>query len=220
VADDPVRRTLDAVLADGVVLCLRQPTGEGIVEACRAAARGGLRVLEMTLTTPRALEAMAELSRDPGLLVGGGTVLTPASVREVAKAGGRFALSPVFDPEVVDEAGRCGVLAIPGAGTAAEILRAYRHGVPVVKVFPSAALGGPAFLRYLKGPFPDIPLLPTSGPTSENLADYFGAGAVAVGIGQEVFHPGFTLASVEEAARRVRRAVDAWRARSRGTPAA
>jgi 2-dehydro-3-deoxyphosphogluconate aldolase/(4S)-4-hydroxy-2-oxoglutarate aldolase len=80
-----------------------------------------------------------------------------------------------------------------------------------VKVFPSATLGGPQFLRFVRGPLPQLRLLPTSGPTSENIADYMDAGAVAVGVGGEVFPPGFTPASVETAARRVRRAMDAWR---------
>jgi 2-dehydro-3-deoxyphosphogluconate aldolase/(4S)-4-hydroxy-2-oxoglutarate aldolase len=204
-------RTLAGILADGVVLCLRFGPGQDAVAAGLAAVRGGLKVLEITLTTPGALEVMATLARTPGVIAGGGTVLGAEAARDVARAGGRFALSPVFDPEMLDEAARQDLLAIPGAATPREILAAHRHGAPVVKVFPSATLGGPAYLRYVRGPLPQIPLLPTSGPTSENLADYMDAGAVAVGIGGEVFPPGFTLDGVEAAARRVRRAMDAWR---------
>jgi 2-dehydro-3-deoxyphosphogluconate aldolase / (4S)-4-hydroxy-2-oxoglutarate aldolase len=205
-------RTLSEVLADGVILCLRFGPGQPTLDAARAAVKGGLKVLEITLTTPGALEVIATLSREPGVVAGAGTVLSAASVRDLAKAGGRFALSPVFDTEVLDEAKRHDLLAIPGAATPKEILTAHRHGAPVVKVFPSAPLGGPAYLRFVRGPLPQIPLLPTSGPTSENLADYMDAGAVAVGIGGEVFPPGFTLDSVEAAARKVRRAMDAWHA--------
>ena len=78
-------------------------------------------------------------------------------------------------------------------------------------MFPAAALGGPAYLRCVRGPLPQIPLLPTSGPTSENLGEYMDAGAAAVGVGTEVFPVGFTLSGVEAAARRVRRAMDTWR---------
>ena len=133
-----------------------------------------------------------------------------AEVRQVAEAGGRFALSPVFDPAVMEEARRLGLLGIPGAATPAEILAAHRHGAPAVKIFPAGALGGPAYLRAVRGPLPGIPLVPTSGPRSDNLAEYFAAGAVAVGVGAEVLHPGFTPASVEAAARKVVAAMSDW----------
>ena len=206
-----IARTLATILEDRVILCVRLGAGADLPGACRAAARGGLRVLELTLTSPGALEAMAELSREPDLMVGGGTVLTPADVMSVVAAGGRFALSPVFDPEVVDEAHAHGLLAVPGAATPAEILAAHRHGARLVKVFPSGPLGGPAYLRAVRGPLPDVPLVPTSGPTADTVADYLAAGAVAVGVGGEVFPPGWTMDSVEAAARRVRRAMDAAR---------
>jgi len=202
--------TLRDLLREGAVLAVPMPAGKDLMGACRAAVRGGIRVLEITLTTPSALETIAVLSREPGVIAGAGTVLTADDARAVARAGGRFALSPVFDAGAMDEARRLGLLAIPGAGSATEILAAHRNGAPIVKVFPSGALGGPEFLRAVRGPFPAIPLLPTSGPTGANLAGYFQAGAAAVGIGgPEFFPPGWTVDSVEEAARRVRAALDA-----------
>ena len=133
---------------------------------------------------------------------------TVDDVRAVAEAGARFAMSPVLDPAVVAEAHRLGMLAIPGGGSATEILAAHRAGAKLVKVFPSGPLGGPDFLRKIRGPLPHIPLVPTSGPAIETFADYVDAGAVAVGVGSEVFAPGFTPESVEGAAQRTR---DAWR---------
>ena len=202
---------LKAVLADGVFLCVRFGPGVPVIDACRAAARGGLRLLEITLTTPGALEVIGELSREEGLLVGGGTVLSRADARAVAAAGGRFALSPVFDTGVVDEAHALGLLAVPGAATPREILAAHRHGARLVKVFPAGALGGPGFLRAVRGPLPDVKLVPTSGPTAQTIGEYVAAGAAAVGVGGEVFPPGFTLAQAEAAARRVREAMNAAR---------
>ncbi|MDX1650642.1 MAG: DUF1805 domain-containing protein, partial [Myxococcota bacterium] len=161
-----------------------------------------------------ALGALAEL---PDAVVGAGTVLEAAQVKAVAEAGGRFVISPVFDPEVVDAAHGHGLLAVPGAATPTEILAAWRHGAHLVKVFPAAALGGPAFLRALRGPLPEVPLVPTSGPTSRDLAEWFAAGANLVGIGAEVCAPGRGPAEVEAAARRVRAALDAARA---GAPTA
>lgn len=203
-----IGRTRQEVLDDGVILCVRFGEEGGVEEACQAAWRGGLRVFEVTLTTPGALRSIERLSHEEGVIAGAGTVLSPAEVRAVADAGGRFALSPVFDPEVIDEANRLGLFAVPGAATPAEILAAFRYGASTVKVFPSGALGGPAFLRAVRGPLPDVALIPTSGPTSETMADYVEAGAEAVGVGPEVFPPGFTLESAEAAARKVRDAMD------------
>ena len=212
---DPASRighTRDRLLRDGVILCIRLGEDDPVLECCQAAARGGLRTLEVTLTTPNALHVIQTLAPREDLLVGAGTVLNRQAVRSVARAGGRFVLSPVFDPEVFEEARRVGLLAIPGAATPKEVLAAFRAGASIVKIFPAGALGGPAFLRAVRGPLPDIPLIPTSGPTSETIADYVAAGAVAVGVGAEVFPPGYTIESVEQAARRVREAMDRTRA--------
>ncbi len=203
--------TRERVLADGAIQCIRMNARGEVVEACRAAGRGGLRVLEITLTTPGALEAIRELSRDADLLVGSGTTLTVADVEAVAAAGGRFALSPVFDADVLAAARAHDLLAIPGAATPTEILAAHRAGAALVKVFPADALGGPLFLRRVRGPLPDVPLVPTGGPTADNLAEYFAAGAAAVGIGAEVVRDGASPAAIEAAARRVRAAIDAAR---------
>jgi len=205
--------TLDAthahVLKDRVILCIRLTDGAAVMDACHAAMKGGLGVIELTLTTPGALEVMTQLADDPSACVGAGTVLSTKDVEAVAAAGGRFAMSPVYDAEVVTAAHQNGLLAVPGAATPGEIFAAHRSGARMVKVFPSAALGGPAFLRAVRGPLPHIPMVPTSGPTAETLGDYFAAGAVAVGVGGEVFPPGYTLDHVEQAAAKVRRAVEA-----------
>lgn len=206
--------TLAAVLADRVFLAVRLSDGAPLVDACRAAARGGLRVLEITLTTPGAIDAIRTLAREPDLVVGAGTVLTVEAAREVAEAGARFAMSPVLDADVVHEAHRLGLLAVPGAGSATEILAAHRTGARLVKVFPAGPLGGPDFLRKVRGPLPHIPLVPTSGPSAGTIADYVAAGAVAVGLGSEVMGDGRDLAGIGAAARRVRRAMDAVSARS------
>jgi 2-dehydro-3-deoxyphosphogluconate aldolase/(4S)-4-hydroxy-2-oxoglutarate aldolase len=204
--------TRDALLAEGVVQCVRLGAGAPVLELCRAALRGGLRALEITLTTPGALDAIHALAREGEPLVGAGTVLGADEVRAVAEAGGRFAFSPVFDAAVVDEAHRFGLLAVPGAATPTEILAAHRHGAHVVKVFPAGALGGPDYLRAVRGPLPGVRLLPTSGPSAQTAAAWFAAGAALIGIGAEVMTDGSTPAGTEAAARRVRAAVDAARA--------
>lgn len=210
-AADPIEETLRDVLADGVFLAVRLSGADGLVDACRAAVRGGLRVLEITLTTPGALDAIRALAGSEDCVVGAGTVLSPDDARRAADAGARFAMSPVTDPDVVRTVHDLGLLGVPGAGSATEILAASDTGARLVKVFPSGPLGGPEFLRKIRGPLPDIPLVPTSGPTADSLAEYVAAGAVAVGVGSEVFAEGFTPASVEAAARRLRESMDAAR---------
>lgn len=207
----PASSTLQRLLDDGIILCVRMMEGDPVLDACRAASRGGLRVFEVALTTPRAPDIIATLAADEALLVGAGTVLSARDVATVADAGARFAMSPVFDPEVVDEARQRGILAVPGAATPREILAAHRHGVRLVKVFPAGALGGPAFLRAVSGPLPQVALVPTSGPSSDNIAEYVAAGAVAVGVGGEIFRR-LDESTIEGAAARVRRAMDAARA--------
>jgi len=214
--EERIAETRTRLLADGVIVCIRFGAGGGILEACRAAARGGLGVFEITLTTPGALEAIRSLARDESLLVGAGTALEPAQVAAVAEAGGRFVLSPVFDPEVLRAARRREILAIPGAATPAEVLAAWRAGAALVKVFPAGCLGGPAFLRRVRGPFPEIPLIPTSGPNAENVAEYLAAGAAAVGVGAEVAAEGWNAAEIEIAARTMREAFDAARRNGAG----
>jgi 2-dehydro-3-deoxyphosphogluconate aldolase/(4S)-4-hydroxy-2-oxoglutarate aldolase len=202
-----IDRTRDQLLAQGVVLSVRLGAGAPVLAACRAAIRGGLSVVEIALTTPGALETIKALSREGGAVIGGGTVLTPDEARAVHEAGGVFASSLVFDPEVVAEAHRLGLLALPGAATPTEVMAAYRQGARLVRVFPVGALGGPTFVRAMRRPFPDVALVPTGGPTTDNLWEYFAAGAAAVGVSAEVVPTSFTEEIVEEAARRVRAAV-------------
>ena len=209
---DLIENTVRDVLADGVFLCVRLGADTPLIEACSAAVRGGLKLLEITLTTPGAIDAIAHFANGGEAIAGGGTVLTVDDVRAVAHAGGRFVLSPVFDAEVVSEAHRLGLLAVPGTSTPTEILAAHRHGARLIKVFPAACLGGAAYIRAIRGPLPGIPLVPTNGITADTIVEYVEAGAVAVGVGGDVFSKEFTMDHIEEAARRVRHAMDSARA--------
>lgn len=209
---DPAR-TLDALVADGVVLCLRFTRAEPLLEQARAAIAGGLTVLEITLTTPGALGAIETLAGEAadagsGVLVGAGTALDARAARDVAAAGGRFCLSPVHDPAMLAACADLGLLGVPGAATPTEILAAHRAGAPLVKVFPARALGGPDFLRAVRGPLPRVAMLPTSGPGSADAAEWFAAGASAIGVGAEVVGEDRALDETTAAAQRVRDAVD------------
>lgn len=196
-----IDRTLEAIGASPVVVCIRQGDAESALWAARAALEGGLRVIEVTLTTPGALEVIAALAADERAVPGAGTVLEPADAERVARAGGRFVLSPVADPAVVEAAHRGGLLAVPGASTPGEIVTAWRTGARLVKVFPVGSLGGPDFIRAVRGPLPDIPLLPTNGVGLDRVDDYFEAGVFAIGVGREIFAAGTVEGRQTEAVR-------------------
>jgi 2-dehydro-3-deoxyphosphogluconate aldolase/(4S)-4-hydroxy-2-oxoglutarate aldolase len=199
-----IEETRQRLLDNRAIVAVRLGAGAPLIEVCRALQAGGLKTLELTLTTPDALSAIEELSADEELLVGGGTVLSVEDVAAVAEAGGAFALSPVLNRAVIAEAHRRGLLAVPGAATPTEILAAHESGADLVKVFPAGPLGGPDYLRKVRGPLPDIPLVPTSGPTAKTIPEYLEAGAAAVGVGgDELFPAGFSPQIVEKAARRV-----------------
>jgi Entner-Doudoroff aldolase len=153
-----------------------------------AAVRGGFRILEFTLNTPGALERIGEFSAREDLVVGAGTVLSVEEARAALSAGAAFLVSPVLDDEVVRAAGEAGVAVIPGTQSPTEMLRAYRLGAPLQKLFPAPG-PGPAFVRACLGPMPFLRLVPTNDVDAANAADYLRAGAFAVGCGNRLFAP-------------------------------
>jgi 2-dehydro-3-deoxyphosphogluconate aldolase/(4S)-4-hydroxy-2-oxoglutarate aldolase len=195
-----------------IVACVRTNDFGLAREISFAAVRAGVRVIEVTLTTPSALELIETLAREPDAIPGAGTLLEPEDVRRVKDAGGRFALSPVTNAEVIAEARERELFFAPGAATPTEIWNARRAGAAVVKVFPIGPLGGAAFLKAVRGPLPGIPFLPTNGIRVEEAADYFAAGSIALGFGREIFPPEALarrdLAAVEQAARALKAAID------------
>jgi 2-dehydro-3-deoxyphosphogluconate aldolase/(4S)-4-hydroxy-2-oxoglutarate aldolase len=149
-----------------------------------ALAAGGVRAIEVTMTVPRAASLIEELSRSlpDGFIVGAGTVLDAATAREVIDAGARFVVSPVFRPAVLQVCQEREVAAVPGCFTPTEILDAWEAGADIVKVFPATALG-PGYFSDLRGPLPQVRLMPTGGVTRDNAGEWIRAGAVAIGVG-------------------------------------
>lgn len=157
-------------------------------DAMRAAVDGGFSMIEFTMTIPGAMELVREFARDPRLLVGAGTIMSPAVVREAVAAGAKFIVSPIFDPEVVAEAARLDVATIPGAFTPTEMECAHRGGADFVKVFP-APPGGVDYIQAIRGPLPHLRLFPTAGVTPDNFVDWLGAGCAGVGFVRSLFEP-------------------------------
>jgi 2-dehydro-3-deoxyphosphogluconate aldolase / (4S)-4-hydroxy-2-oxoglutarate aldolase len=167
---------------------MRAPDADRFVPASEVLADAGLTVFEYTLTTAGALAAL-QTAREalPGAVLGVGTVRTADDLRAAVDAGADFAVSQVFLPELVQTAADLGLCYIPGALTPTEIVSAWNSGVPAVKVSPIGPLGGQDYLRELRGPLPDVALMPTGGVTLEAAAGYLELGAVAVGVSGALF---------------------------------
>jgi len=174
--------------ASRAVAILRWTEADVLLPAMRAAVRGGFRIVEFTLGSPGALDAIEAMAGEPELLVGAGTVLTPRQARDAVAAGARFLVSPVVDERVVESALALGAVPIPGGATATELHRARAAGAPMQKLFP-APPNGPEFVRALLGPLPELRIVPTSGVDGGNAAAFLAAGAHAVGFVRPLFDP-------------------------------
>lgn len=212
------QQALAALKDGGLMAVLRTSSPESAVEAARALAAGGVRALEVTFTVPRAAEAIAALAADVGagrfaepVLIGAGTVITPDQARTAVEAGARFLVSPHTSQEVLVIARELGTAVLPGAFTPGEIFAAHKMGGDIIKIFPAARMG-PTYLRDLRGPYPDIPMMPSGGVTVENVAEWFGVGAVAVSVGGELLPKEAVAAGRwDELTARARRFIEAVR---------
>ncbi|MEM5008715.1 bifunctional 4-hydroxy-2-oxoglutarate aldolase/2-dehydro-3-deoxy-phosphogluconate aldolase [Priestia megaterium] len=178
---------LHQIKENGVVAVIRGAKPDNILPIAQALRDGGVKTLEITVETPKVLTLIEQVSSEMGneVIVGAGTVLDSETARAVIMAGAKFVFSPTVSIETIRMTKRYGVVSIPGALTPSEILTAYENGADIIKVFP-ADVFGPKYLKDLKGPLPHIPLMPTGGINLDNLAEYIGAGAIAVGIGSNL----------------------------------
>jgi len=181
-------KTVSTLREVGIIPIIRASSADAVMPVAEALLQAGLPVVEITLTVPNAIDAIGAVAkRFAGkLLVGAGTVTDAESARRAAEAGAEFIVTPCLVREVIEAARRADVAVLPGALTPTEVFEAFRAGGDMVKVFPAQSVGGAAYLRALRGPFPDIPLVPTGGVTLDNIAELFKAGAAAVGVGTEL----------------------------------
>ncbi|WP_432540691.1 bifunctional 4-hydroxy-2-oxoglutarate aldolase/2-dehydro-3-deoxy-phosphogluconate aldolase [Kineococcus sp. SYSU DK002] len=184
---------LDTLFTDRVVCVVRAPVVPDPVALCEALAAGGIRTVELTLTTPGALDLLRKAAgatgtAEAGVALGLGTVLTADDARAAIDAGARFLVTPGLRPAVAEVARAAGIPFLQGALTPTEVLDAHEGGASAVKVFPASAFG-PAYLKDLHGPYPDLRLVPSGGITAGNAADFLAAGAAAVTAGTGVVPP-------------------------------
>ena len=182
--------TLRRLREEGVVAVVRAAEPDGLLDALQALADGGVTIAEITFTVPAALEVIrAAVARFQGkILVGAGTVLDAETARAAVLAGAEFLVSPVTTPAVVQLARRYGKVAVPGAFTPSEVLAAWELGADVVKIFP-AEVAGPALFRAMRGPLPQIPLMPSGGVDSQTAAAFLDAGAACLSVGGQMVDP-------------------------------
>ncbi|PKN95569.1 MAG: 2-dehydro-3-deoxyphosphogluconate aldolase [Chloroflexi bacterium HGW-Chloroflexi-7] len=181
---------LEKVKELGLLAVIRGPSPELTVKMVEALVAGGVLGIEITYSTPNAEEVVQTLANKFGdsIVLGMGTLTKPEQAQSAKKAGAHFLVSPICEPNLVKGMVDSGLLTMAGALTPTEVFQAYTMGVDVIKVFPGS-LGGPAYIKALKGPFPYIPMMPTGGVNAGNVAEWFATGVVAVGAGGELCPP-------------------------------
>ncbi len=177
-------RVLDIILSTKVIAVIRMPNADAAGPVITALRGGGIKAIEVTITTPRSLELIASLVKSgvTDAVVGAGTVLDEATAVAAIHAGAEFLVSPVTRPAIIEACRRYDRVVAPGAFTPTEVITAWEAGADIVKIFPATSVG-PGYFKDLKGPLPRVRLMPTGGVTLENAGDFIRAGACCVGVG-------------------------------------
>lgn len=172
----------------GIIPVIRADAAPAALRVIETLADADVTIAEVTLTVPDAMAVIATAARRFAgrVLIGAGTVTNARQAQDAARAGAEFIVSPGLVPDVVATARQAGVAVLPGALTPTELIHASELGADMVKIFPAQALGGPSYIRALRGPFPTLLLVPTGGVTLETVGDFIRAGAAAVGVGGEL----------------------------------
>ncbi len=179
--------TLQRVAESPVISVIRMNDTSKLMKVIDALSEGGVKFLEITFTTPNAVDVIKEVSKkvSSDFVVGAGTVLDPETARAAILAGAKFIVSPALNLETIKMAHRYDIMMVPGAFTPTEIMTAWDMGADIVKVFPATALG-PKYFKDIKGPFPQIRVMPTGGVSVDNAGEFIKAGACAVAAGTDL----------------------------------
>lgn len=182
---------LSRIIEIGVVPVVRTTSAEAAIKSIEAIHRGGILVAEITMTVPGAIRALEKIADQFGdkIILGAGTVLDPETARACMLAGAQFFVTPNLNLATIEMAKRYSKAIFPGALTPTEVLAAWQAGADAVKVFPCGAMGGAKYIKALRGPFPQIEMIPTGGVNLETAGDFLKAGACAVAVGGELIDP-------------------------------
>jgi 2-dehydro-3-deoxyphosphogluconate aldolase / (4S)-4-hydroxy-2-oxoglutarate aldolase len=177
---------LNRIKSEKVIALIRADSSASLLECARALSAGGLNCIELTMTTPGAIELCAQVSKElPNVLLGLGTVLDADTARKGIAAGAKFIVTPAVRPTVIAACKEAGVPVLSGALTPTEVYNAWELGADIIKIFP-AEFFGPAYIKSLKAPFPKIEFMPTGGVTPETVGDFLKAGAFATAAGSSL----------------------------------
>ena len=178
---------IERLTAIGVIPVIRAQSADEAAAAIAAIQKGGISVIEITMTVPGAVELIRDVARRAtDALVGAGTVLDPAAARACIDAGARFVVSPALNVATIETCREAGIAVLPGALTPTEVVTAWNAGADLVKVFPANALGGASYIKSLKAPLPQVALVPTGGVNLQTAKDFIKAGAAALGVGADL----------------------------------
>ncbi len=182
------KEVLSFMIEVGMVPVVRTTSAESAIKAVEAIYRGGVRAAEITMTVPGAIKALEKVADQFGdkIVLGAGTVLDPETARACMLAGAEFFVTPSLKTATIEMAKRYSKVICPGALTPTEVLTAWEAGADIVKVFPCGNVGGPKYIKALKGPFPQIEMVPTGGVNLETAGEFLKAGACAVAVGSEL----------------------------------
>lgn len=209
-------RPLDRVLESCLVAVIRAESGDLLVDVAEALLAGGVDVMEVTFTVPKAHQVLERVADKLGkrVLLGAGTVLDPETCRAAFLSGAEFIVSPAVNVQVIEMCKRYSKLILPGAFTPTEVVTAWQAGADIVKIFPSE-ITGPKYLKALHGPLPHIRLMPTGGVNLETATEFLKAGACALGVGSSLVDPKLVAAGdlkkIEGLARQYRQLVNDFR---------
>jgi 2-dehydro-3-deoxyphosphogluconate aldolase / (4S)-4-hydroxy-2-oxoglutarate aldolase len=177
----------DRIREIGILPAIRVSSSDDAIYAAESVAKCGIPIVEITLTTPDALQVIAQLvKRHPKMIVGAGTVLDAELARQSAGAGAHFLTSPGLNLAVVEFAKKNEIAVLPGALTPTEVTAAWQAGSDLVKIFPCSLVGGDAYIKALRAPFPQVPLIAAGGVNQQTAANFILAGATAIGVGSEL----------------------------------
>ena len=182
------REVFNRMMSEGLVPVIRVSSAQEAIDVADAIKEGGVTLIEITMSVPGAIDVIKELAqkyRDE-IIMGAGTILDPETGRAALLAGAQFIVTPTLNLDVIQLAHRYSAVVVPGAMTPTEILTAWNAGADMVKVFPAAQLGGPEYLKAIRGPLPQVLLVPTGGVNLQNAGAFIKAGAAALGVGGEL----------------------------------
>jgi 2-dehydro-3-deoxyphosphogluconate aldolase/(4S)-4-hydroxy-2-oxoglutarate aldolase len=182
------REIFNRMISEALIPVIRVSSAKEAIDVADAIKEGGVSFLEITMTVQGAIDVIKELTQKykDEIIVGAGTILDPETGRAALLAGAQFIVSPTLNLDLIQLAHRYSAVVIPGAMTPTEILTAWNAGADMVKVFPAAQLGGPEYLKAIRGPLPQILLVPTGGVNLQNAGAFIKAGATALGVGGEL----------------------------------